>query len=251
MGMARKTILISSLQVFAEGGDGAGGSDTGVMAGDAAPQKSSGVKKPSGISGGKPSDAGMGQVSEGQAEDRDGEFERLIKGEFKDSYNRRVQEIVQKRLKDARQTEGVPTGIPETGSARKLAEFQEFQRGVDRVYGDWIRQAEEAKATYPGLDLRQEVQDPAFLGLLGAGVDVGDAYFVRHKDNILPALLHHTAKMVEQKLAGKIRTEGIRPGENGLRSQGTALTKTDVTKLSKADREEIRRRVAKGERIRF
>lgn len=246
-----KWILISSLQVFAEGGDGAGGSDTGVMAGDAAPRKGSGVKTSSGISGRGPSDAGMGQGSDAQAEDRDGEFERLIKGEFKDSYNRRVQEIIQKRLKDARQTEGGPEGVPETGDAGDLAGFQEVRQGVDRVYGDWIRQAEEAKATYPGLDLRQEVKDPAFLGLLGAGVEVGDAYFVRHKDNILPALLHHTAKMVEQKLAGKIRTEGIRPGENGLRSQGTALTKTDVTKLSRADRDEIRRRVAKGERIRF
>lgn len=249
--MAMNWILISSLQIFAEGGDGVGGSDTGVMAGDAAPQKGSGVKKPSGISGGAPSDAGMGWGSESQTKDRDGEFERLIKGEYKDSYNRRVQEIIQKRLKDARQTEGVPEGIPETGNAGDLAESQEVQRGVDRVYGDWIRQAEKAQKTYPGLDLRREVKDPAFLGLLRAGAEVGDAYFVRHREDILPALLHHTAKMVEQKLAGKIRTEGIRPGENGLRSQGTALTKTDVTKLSKADRDEIRRRVAKGERIRF
>lgn len=248
--MAKNWILIASLQVFAEGGDGAGGSDTGVMAGDAAPQRNTGVKA-SGTSGGQPSDAGMGRVSESQAEDRDGEFERLIKGEFKDAYNRRVQEIIQKRLKGARQTEEGPEKIPETGDAEERAAYQAYLQGVDRVYGDFLRQAEAAKAIYPSLDLEREVQDPAFLGLMRAGVEVGDAYFVRHKEKIVPILLHHTAKMVEQQLAGKIRTEGIRPGENGLRSQGTALTKTDVTKLSKSDRDEIRRRVARGERIRF
>lgn len=122
---------------------------------------------------------------------------------------------------------------------------------AQRLYDQWVRQAEEVKGMYPGLDLRRECKDPEFLRLLGAGVDVGSAYLVRHKEEILPNLIASTARIVERKLAGKLRTEGIRPGENGLSAQGAALTRTDVTKLSKADRAAIRRRVADGERIRF
>ena len=112
-------------------------------------------------------------------------------------------------------------------------------------------QAEQTKAIYPAFNLEIEMQNPRFLDLLRNHIDVRTAYEVLHKDEIIPAFAQHTAKVVEQKLANKIIANGARPTENGNSSQSAVLTKSDVSQLSKEDRQEIIRRVARGEKIRF
>lgn len=245
-----------SLQLFADG-SGEGG-DTGVTAEAAAPQKHTGVKStsPGQNPGGEtPSDAGM-----------DGEFERLIKGQFKQAYERRVSDIVQKRLKGMREaqpsqpavtTEGQEDreissqALEEQRRQERLAAEQERQSRAREIYGQWLQQAEAARMLYPGLDFQAEIRNPAFRQLLSAGVDVASAYLVGHKDEIIPAAMHRAARAVEQRLAGKLRTEGIRPPENGMRPQGASFARKDVTSMSKADRDAICARVARGEKIRF
>ena len=83
------------------------------------------------------------------------------------------------------------------------------------------------------------------------GVDVRTAYELIHKDEIIAGAMQFTAKTVEQKIANKIMANGARPNENGMSSQSAAVVKSDVSQLSKADRQEIIRRVARGEKIRF
>ena len=63
--------------------------------------------------------------------------------------------------------------------------------------------------------------------------------------------MQYTAKQVEGKLANKIRAGQNRPAEGAMRSQNAVVTKSDVSQLTKADRQEIARRVARGERIVF
>lgn len=269
---------ISFLQLFGSGGGEGLGS--GVTAEAAAPQAVSGVNPEN--APGAP-DAG---VREG---DFDREFERLIQGDYKQAYQKKVQQIIQKRLKDAKDTEkrfgevapvlerlakrfgvdpgdlegleraasndGAGSGGQVSGAEASGASETEARDAFVRDYSarqqvaQWLRQAEEAKAGYPGLDFQKEFSDPDFRYLLEAGVDVGSAYLVRHKEQIIPALLSYTARSVEKRLGEKIRSQGLRPAENGLRPQGAALTRPDVRKLTKADREDIRRRAAKGERI--
>lgn len=252
-----------SLQLFAEGG-GEGG-NTGVTAEAAAPQKNQGVKDSFGGDAPGQKTAPDAGVRENRVDASDGEFERLIKGRFKDAYERRVSDIVQKRLKGVREAPLQPSqsaAVPEGQEDReissqatqerrqeRLAAAQERIRGGQEVYDQWLRQAEAARTLYPGLDLQVEARDPAFRQLLGAGVDVASAYLVRHKDEVIPAAMHRAAKAVEQKLAGKLRTEGVRPPENGMRPQGASFARKDVTKMSKADRNAICARVAKGEKI--
>ena len=101
----------------------------------------------------------------------------------------------------------------------------------------------------PGLGMN--AKNPEFLKLLQSGVDVGSAYLVIHKDEIIPAAMQYTAKTVEQKLTNKIIAGGARPTENGNSSQSASVVKSDVSQLSKADRAEIIRRVQRGEKIRF
>ena len=126
---------------------------------------------------------------------------------------------------------------------RKEADFARQQ--MDQ----WEQQAALAKQTYPNLDLNTEAKNPQFRQLLQAGVDVGTAYLVIHKDDVLAGAMQHTAKKVEQKLTNKIIANGSRPAENGMASQSAAVIKSDPSQFTKADRREIIRRVAAGEKI--
>jgi hypothetical protein len=114
-----------------------------------------------------------------------------------------------------------------------------------------MEQEKAAKMTYPSMSLRDEIKNPNFASLLRAGIDVKTAYEVVHKDEIIPAAMHFTAKTVEQKLTNKIIAGGARPAENGSSSQSAAVVKSDVSQLTKADTAEIIRRVQRGEKISF
>lgn len=116
------------------------------------------------------------------------------------------------------------------------------------------KQADEAKQLYPGLDLMAEMQDPTFARLTapGVGVDVRTAYEVVHRDQLRGAEMQFAAQKSAERMANAVRANGMRPVENGMNSQQTASpVKTDPRTLTKADRAEIKRRVANGEKIVF
>jgi hypothetical protein len=99
--------------------------------------------------------------------------------------------------------------------------------------------------------LKTELQNPQFQRLIRSGIDVKTAFEVIHKDEIIPAAMQYTAKTVEQKVVNNIRANGMRPSENGVTSKSPVEVKSDVSKLTKADRQEIIRRVRQGEKISF
>ena len=125
------------------------------------------------------------------------------------------------------------------------------QENAARLYSTWMQQADALKSVYPTFSLEAELQNPRFTDLLRSNVDVRTAYEVLHKDEIIPAAMQFTAKTVEQKLTNKIIANGARPTENGISAQSASVVKSDVSQLSKADRQEIIRRVSRGEKIRF
>ena len=139
----------------------------------------------------------------------------------------------------------------ENADLKRQMEEQNRRENANKVYAQWMEQAESTKAIYPSFDLRAEMQNPRFADLLRSNVDVRTAYEVIHKDEIIPAAMHFTAKQVEQKLTNKIIANGARPAENGNSSQSASVVKSDVSQLTKADRAEIIRRVQRGEKIRF
>ncbi len=141
----------------------------------------------------------------------------------------------------------------ERENAELKAQMNEQTRkeNAAQQYSAWMKQAEEAKRTYPSLDLNTEAKNPQFLRLLNSGVDVATAYAVIHKDEIIPAAMQYTAKAVERKITNNIIANGARPTENGISSQSATVTKSDVSQLTKADRLEVLRRVARGEKISF
>ena len=139
----------------------------------------------------------------------------------------------------------------ENAELRRAHEEQQTQENANKIYAGWMQQAEETVKVYPTFSLDAEMQNPKFVDLLRSNIDVRTAYEVLHKDEIIPAAMQFTAKTVESKLAKKIAANGARPAENGMSSGSAAVVKSDVSQLSRADREEIRRRVARGEKIRF
>ena len=139
----------------------------------------------------------------------------------------------------------------ENAALREQMQAQKTQENANKLYAGWMNQAEEAKKVYPSFDLKAEMQNPKFLDLLRSNIDVRTAYEVLHKDDIIRGAMQFTAKTVESKLAKNVAAQGARPAENGMSSGSPAVVKSDVSQLSRADRDEIRRRVARGEKIRF
>lgn len=150
-----------------------------------------------------------------------------------------------KQLKEIRNMER------ENADLKRQMQEQQTQDNANKLYASWMQQAEDAKQVYPTFDLRAEMNNPKFVDLLRSNIDVRTAYEVLHKDEIIPAAMQFTAKTVESKIAKKIAANGARPVENGMSSGSAAVVKSDVSQLSKADRQEIIRRVQRGEKIRF
>lgn len=127
----------------------------------------------------------------------------------------------------------------------------ESRQAADRQIQRWYEEAETVKQTYPNFDLAAECRNPQFLSMLRAGVPVGHAYEVFHLDDIKNGLVQATARQTEKKVVDGIRAKGARPAENGVSSQSGVTIKSDVSRLSRQDRAEIARRVARGETITF
>lgn len=153
--------------------------------------------------------------------------------------------ITVEQLKEIRKMER------ENADLKRQMEEQSRKENAAKTYAQWMQQAEQAKAVYPSFNLEAEMQNPQFRNLLRSNIDVKTAFEVIHKDDIIPAAMQYTAKAVEQKITNKIIANGARPTENGNSSQGAAQSKSDVSLLTKADRAEIARRVARGEKISF
>lgn len=153
--------------------------------------------------------------------------------------------ITVKQLKEIKSMER------ENAELRRQMQERQTKENANKLYAGWMQQAEEAKKVYPGFDLRAEMNDSQFVDLLRSNIDVKTAYEVVHKDEIIGGAMQFAAKTVESKIAKKIAAGGARPAENGMSSASPAVVKSDVSQLSKADRQEIIRRVAMGEKIRF
>lgn len=287
--------MLLNLQLFAEGTGGDGGTGasgaTGVNA-TAAVSQTGETATPA---------AGVETVS---AEDRNAKFEELIKGEYKDLYDAKMQDTIQKRLKGSKETvdkynalaptlemlskkygvdsadiealnkaiqdddsyyeeEALEKGITvqqlkeirkmerENADLKRQMEEQNRRENANKLYAQWMEQEQQTKAVYPNFNLRGEMQNPKFVELLRSNIDVRTAYEVLHKDEIIQGAMQFAVSKAEQNFTNKVIANGARPTENGISSQSASLTKSDVSQLSKADRQDILRRVARGEKISF
>lgn len=288
-----------NLQLFADGGEGGNSTadgQTGVTPTDAGSDK--GDKQTAAHAA-----DGQNKTTAQSAEERAAAFEKLIKGDYKDLYDARVQDTIQRRLKEQKGVAdkynalspvlkllGDKYGIDANDSAALAKAIEEddsyfedeaMKRGItvdelrkehrmkkendelrekvqaymdkehrEQTYMKWMNEAKAAKEAYPDFDIKTEAKNEQFTKLLNAGIDVKTAYEVIHmNDVIIPREKANTARAVEEKLTNKVLANGARPQENGSASGGATLVKPDVSKMTKAQRAEINRRAAMGERI--
>ena len=130
--------------------------------------------------------------------------------------------------------------------ARQLA-----QQAARRTCARWLYESEGMKQTYPQFDLRAEVKNPDFAGMLKSGVSLRTAYQACHLDELLGGAMKYAADKAAENVAARVADRARRPAENGAVPRAAAVFKTDVAGLTRAERERIERRAARGEQILF
>lgn len=139
----------------------------------------------------------------------------------------------------------------ENAAFKRSQEESMREQQIRESWNNILEQSDALKETYPGFDLEREFENPHFQSLIQSGVPVQTAYEVIHMDDIKNGIAQHTAQRVEQRVTNNIRNKGSRPSEVGINAASGITIKNDVTKLTKADRAEIARRVSRGEVISY
>lgn len=296
-----------NLQLFADGG-GASGSGTGSdgIAGSnvGSAEAGNGMSEPSEVIYGK-QENGLHTGSDAESKGKRVSFDDLIKGEYKEDFEKRTQKIIDKRFKetkglkeqiakhdnimsmlsskygvDSADTEALLKAIEEDDSfyeeeafekgltIKQLKEVKRLEReneqlkraeeeqkrrtNSERIYSEWMNQAEQLKTKY-GLDnfsMEEEVKNPDFTRLLENGVGVETAYKAVHMDQMIGGAMAKTASEVAKGIANNIQSRQSRPSENGLStSSASQIFKSDPSTFTDSDMREIRKRALRGERI--
>ena len=191
--------------------------------------------------------------------EKNAEFEKLINGEFKNQFARRVQKIIDRRFKEVKKLKEtfeknetryeniIKRLIAENVYLKKMRENGEQNEKAKERAQKLRAEVEETKKEYSDFDFKEQLKNPEFARLIKVGVSVKHAYEVTNMD----ALLEKNAKNAEKKIVDSIRSKGVRPVENGSRSTSGVVLDSNISKLTKKDRKEIAKRAARGERISF
>lgn len=106
--MNHKHLFTLQLQLFADGGEGAGAAGSGETAAAAVPQGSKRASNPlADVKYGKQPQEAPAETPKPQSvapAEKSAAFEALIKGEYKEEYDQRVQDMVKRRLKGTQET---------------------------------------------------------------------------------------------------------------------------------------------------
>ena len=178
---------------------------------------------------------------------RDGDLDGLVaKITSDDSYladEALEQGLTVEQLRTMRQLE------TDNRTLRMAQEQRQREVAAEAHVQELIRQAQEAQKLYPDLDLRKELADPNFRRLTGpeVRVDVRTAYEIVHRDELSGRNMAIGTQQAAQKVAASVAANRARPKE-GAAAASAPAAKTDPASLTKADREEIRRRVRAGDR---
>ena len=161
---------------------------------------------------------------------RRAEFDRLIKGEYKDLFDERIKAAIHRRFKSYKDEDD-----------------------TSKLPYDWFDQAHRLKELYPDFSLKNAVTDKEngkkFMAMLAAGFDVRDAYESLHKNEIMDTMMRYVAQKIREKTINDIRTRGLRPYENGADSAAAHMVKSDPSTWSKEYMDNVVERVRRGERI--
>ena len=165
-------------------------------------------------------------------ETREKAFRALMEGEYKDLFTAYFQETFNRRFRERKEE------IEELERARRTlrAAAEYFGTGEGEL-ADVIRaEYEKRKASTETLPKTHPVS--------------GDSDTEQMKCAVEGAV-EKAREQTERAVLAAIRARGMRPAEAALGSEGGRALTAGVTSLSRAQRAEVARRAAKGERIKF
>lgn len=117
---------------------------------------------------------------------------------------------------------------------------------VQKLHSRWAAEEKLLRQDVPGFSLRAELQNPEMRRLMQLpGMRMGDAYRLTHYNDALS----RTAREVERGVVERIQQRAARPQENGTRPGSAAVTGTDVSRMTRAEREALERQALHGAKI--
>ena len=139
----------------------------------------------------------------------------------------------------------------ENAAFKAMQQRQLGQQKAQQQLEAWNEEAKAVKNMYPSFDIKTEVQNKAFIDMLKNGISMEHAYKVLHFDELTQNVAKEAARNADARAQEIIKQKASRPSENGISSQSAAIVRSDVSTLTRAERAEIARRVARGEKISF
>lgn len=143
----------------------------------------------------------------------------------------------------------------DTARQKRIEQDALERQRIEQHIAKLQREGDELKQTFPNFNLRQELSNPVFARMTspGVGLSVADAYYAVHRNEIQAASMQVAAKKTAEKLSNAIAANSGRPQENGTSSQAPSVSTFDYRKMSKAQREDLKRRIrdaaARGEKL--
>ena len=152
----------------------------------------------------------------------------------------------------AKENPNLMDALESENAKHRAAEQQRAEAAkMEAIQQEWDAAVERIRAEDPDFDIKTALADPDFAQMLKLGVKMEDAYKARYFDDIMARKTAETAKKTESGVVERIRQRGARPSENGTNPVGAAVLKTDVSKLTPAQCEELERRAMRGQIITF
>lgn len=111
----------------------------------------------------------------------------------------------------------------------------------------WQQELEGILKDYPGIDVKASLQKPQLRALIKAGLSFREAFEAANLDEIR----EYIAANAEKALMDKLAASSARVRENGIAASKSSPFTVGSEGMSKSDREDIVKRVLRGEEIRL
>jgi hypothetical protein len=140
----------------------------------------------------------------------------------------------------------------EAERGRQITEAYEAQQKQNEMFAQWETEAADLQQAFPAFDLGLELENnEGFAKMISNGVPVKDAFLASHASEIFANSNAYASAQATQNVLNTIQQRAARPAEGAMHPGAAIVRKSDPSKLSGEDIDEINRRVAMGEEFSF
>ena len=122
-------------------------------------------------------------------------------------------------------------------------------------FANLVEQGNELKNIYPGFDLQAELENPQtgvqFTRLVQNGVPLRGAFEAVHINDLMGGAMQYAAQRVTEKVSNAYQSNKARPRENGASNNLPSSSEFNPALLTREQRQSIRDRVNRGEKVSF